>query len=203
MQTMFEPPGARAVPPSSAAASVAPLDGPTKMPSWRRQRPASRSASSPATGTISSTSCSATAVSVRRETKSGAPALHQVRPEVRMALGRPAGRVARLRHAAAQHRRVVGLGRDDADARVDRLQAARDAEQRASGAEARDESVEQLSFEVAQGSPAPSSVGAPRRWPRSRTGGTGTSRASRPARPPSSASPYPFRQPASARPSHP
>ena len=47
----------------------------------------------------------------------GAPALHQVRPEVRVARARAARRVARLRHAAAEHRRVVGLGGDDAGAR--------------------------------------------------------------------------------------
>ena len=47
----------------------------------------------------------------------GAPALHQVRPELRMAGRGLAGGVARLADAAAEHRRVVGLGGDHADAR--------------------------------------------------------------------------------------
>ena len=40
--------------PGDTGASVAPLEVPTKMPSWRASSRASRSASAPATGTISS-----------------------------------------------------------------------------------------------------------------------------------------------------
>ena len=110
--------------PSSAAASVAPLEVPTKMPSCRASSRARRNASSPATGTISSISPASTASSVSREMKSGA------QPCIRC--GRKRGwlpadgtaRVARLRDAAAEHLRVVGLGRDDPRRRA-RLSAAR------------------------------------------------------------------------------
>ena len=67
-----------------------------------------------------------------------------------MAAARLAVGVARLRDAAAEHRRVVGLARDDARVGARLLQRARDALQRAAGAEARDPVVEPLAGEVGE-----------------------------------------------------
>ena len=116
MQTMLLPAGARRAT-SSAAASVAPLDGADEDAFLRRASSRDRrSASAPATGTISSISLLGHGGLGEARDEVRAPALHQVRAEVRMALLRAAVGVARLRDAAAEHRRVVGLGRDDADA---------------------------------------------------------------------------------------
>ena len=71
MHTMVEPGGARRAT-SSAAASVAPLEVPTKMPSFCASSRERRSASAPATGTISSIRPASTACSVSVEMKSGA-----------------------------------------------------------------------------------------------------------------------------------
>ena len=66
----------------------------------------------------------------------GAPALHQVRPEQRMALLRRAVGEALLANAAAENLRVVGLAHDDLRFRALLAQYARDAFQRAARAEA-------------------------------------------------------------------
>ena len=78
---------------------------------------ARRSASLPLTGTISSTSPSATRLLGEAGDEVGAPALHQMRPELRVAGRRAAVASRGWRDAAAEQRRVVGLGRDDADRR--------------------------------------------------------------------------------------
>ncbi len=70
MQTTWLPGGDRRAT-AIAAASVAPLEVPAKMPSCVASARASRSASLPSTGTISSTSPAAMASSVSLETKSG------------------------------------------------------------------------------------------------------------------------------------
>ena len=67
-----------------------------------------------------------------------------------MARRRLAAGVALLGDAAGEQRRVVGLGDDDADLGIGRLQPARGAEQRAAGAEARDEGMDPLALEVGQ-----------------------------------------------------
>ena len=135
---------------SSAAASVAPLEVPTKMPSCVASSRARRSASLPFTGTISSTSPSAIAFSVRREMKSGLqPCIRCGRNIGWLALGwPPASRgwamplpSSGALSGSAATMRIAGIGG---------LQPARRAEQRAAGAEAGDEGMDPLAFEVGE-----------------------------------------------------
>src|SRR5690606_23264702 len=75
------------------------------------------------------------------------PALHQMRPEVRVAAGRRAVRVPRLRNAAAYSLRVVRLTHHDLRGRAFLAQHARHALECAARAETRDEVVEPLAAE--------------------------------------------------------
>ncbi len=76
-----------------------------------------------------------------------APALHQVRTEERMAPRRRTVGPARLRDAAAEELRVVGLAHDDLGLRPLLAQHARDALQCATRAEPRDPVIELLALE--------------------------------------------------------
>ena len=78
------------------------------------------------------------------------PALHQVWPEIRMGARDRAVCIARLWHAAAEYRRVVGFSGDDPGRRIGYLQRSRDTEDGTAGAEAGDEVVERVVFEVLQ-----------------------------------------------------
>ena len=80
----------------------------------------------------------------------GAPALHQVRAEIRMALARVAQGIPRLRYTTAEHGGVVGLGRDNPYARVGRLEAPCNTQQRAAGSEPAHESMQWLALEVGE-----------------------------------------------------
>src|SRR6185312_7469534 len=78
----------------------------------------------------------------------GRPALHRVRLEGRMGLGRRAVGIARLRLAGGEHRRIGRFADDDLRFRPLAAQHARDAGQRAAGAEAGHPVVELLALEV-------------------------------------------------------
>ena len=120
------------------------------MPSRVASSRASRSASLPFTGTISSISPSATAVSVRRRDEVGAPALHQVGAEQRMAGARRAIGSARLARCRCRAPASCRARPQHADARIGGLEATRHAQQRAAGAETGDEGVDPLAREVSQ-----------------------------------------------------
>ena len=77
-----------------------------------------------------------------------APALHRMRLEGRVRRGRRAVGVALLRHAAVEQRRIGRLADDDLRVRPLLGQHARDALERAAGAEAGDPVVEPLAGEI-------------------------------------------------------
>ena len=106
------------------------------------------------------------------------PALHRMRLERRMRRGGRAVGMARLLDAAAQELRILRLADDDLGVRHLLGEHARDALQRAAGAVAGHPVVELLALEVRRRSRARWCASACRHWPRSRTGGSGTSRAS-------------------------
>src|SRR5215469_2764306 len=138
MQTMFAPGGARRAT-SSAAASVAPLEVPTNIPSFCASSRERRNASAPATGTISSTYPAATASSVSLEMKSGA------QPCIRC--GRNSG-IPQRRDAAAEHLCVIWFGRDDLRLRSKVFQDPRNAFEGSTSTEACHPVIESLASEV-------------------------------------------------------
>ena len=159
--------------------SVAPPEMPVKMPSFRASSRESRIASPPSTGTMRSTSFCASASSVSFGMKSGVQPWTRCGRKSGWLARRRAVALARLRDAAAEHRRVVRLAQHDLRLGPVLAQHARDALERAAGAGAGHPVVEPLAREVRRGSRAPSCASERRRWLRSRTAGTGTSRAPR------------------------